>query len=210
VEYAPGGRPFQPPPVCCVRDLLGPDPEAPILTIRNLTRRLDCVAPTPDGRWVVVHGSNDPDGKVGEVKVYEIATARQAWSSSSAPTEDVGHLPIDPTGAFLAFRPSDERKAWVDIATGRPTWTPPQFPAALGPGAALWCEKAEDGRSFLLHRAGADAPLVALGIDAVRPNGQPVFSRQGDLLVWGDADGSVTVCNLQEVQSRLNEVGLGW
>jgi hypothetical protein len=210
VEYAPGGRPFQPPPVCCVRDLLGPAPEVPILTIRDLTRRLDCVAPTPDGRLVVVHGSNDPDGKVGEVKAYEVATGREAWSAAAWPFADVGQLPIDPTGAFLAFRASDERNACVETATGRPAATLALFPAALGPGAASWCVRAEDGRSFTLHRPGANAPLVALGIDALHTTGRALYSRQGDLVVWGDADGSVTVCDLHEVQKRLAEVGLGW
>jgi hypothetical protein len=32
----------------------------------------------------------------------------------------------------------------------------------------------------------------------------------GTHLAWGNADGTVTVCNLREINRRLMEVGLDW
>jgi hypothetical protein len=36
------------------------------------------------------------------------------------------------------------------------------------------------------------------------------FSRDGRIVAWGEPDGTVSVCNLVEVQRRLAEFGLGW
>ena len=36
------------------------------------------------------------------------------------------------------------------------------------------------------------------------------FSQDGNHIVWGNQDGTVTVCDLNEVQRRLAGVGLGW
>jgi hypothetical protein len=36
------------------------------------------------------------------------------------------------------------------------------------------------------------------------------FSPDGRQLAWGNGNGSVSVCDLEEIQRRLAEVGLGW
>ena len=36
------------------------------------------------------------------------------------------------------------------------------------------------------------------------------FSTAGTHFAWGSTDGFVTVCNLNEFQQQLAEVGLGW
>jgi hypothetical protein len=38
----------------------------------------------------------------------------------------------------------------------------------------------------------------------------PLFNLAGTHLAWGNTDGSVTVCNLPEINRKLNEVHLGW
>jgi len=36
------------------------------------------------------------------------------------------------------------------------------------------------------------------------------FSPDGRQLIWGNSEGSVSSCDLDEVQRRLAEVDLGW
>ena len=40
--------------------------------------------------------------------------------------------------------------------------------------------------------------------------GRPTFSQDGALLAWGNRDGTVTVCHLEDVQRRLAAIGFGW
>jgi hypothetical protein len=62
---------------------------------------------------------------------------------------------------------------------------------------------------MLLFRRGRTEPLIALGIDSSDFR-FPQFNLAGTHLAWGNADGTVTVCNLPEINRRLSEVGLGW
>jgi hypothetical protein len=84
------------------------------------------------------------------------------------------------------------------------------LPDTLGPDAELWGRALPDPRGLRLFRRGDATPFVTLGIDATFSSVVFPFSRDGRFLAWGNADGSVTVCNLEEVQRRLKEVGLGW
>jgi hypothetical protein len=52
-------------------------------------------------------------------------------------------------------------------------------------------------------------PLVTLGIDVVASNFVQ-FDPRGTQLAWGNADGTVTVCNLEEIRDRLSRAGLQW
>jgi len=56
--------------------------------------------------------------------------------------------------------------------------------------------------------AGHD-PVIGLGIDT-RPNYRPASSRDGRFIAWGNADGSVTVCDLPRIRERLRTIDLGW
>ena len=52
--------------------------------------------------------------------------------------------------------------------------------------------------------------IMVLGRVIVRPYGAlGQFSRDGRIVAWGDLEGTVSVCDLVEVQRQLAEVGLG-
>jgi hypothetical protein len=48
-----------------------------------------------------------------------------------------------------------------------------------------------------------------LGINTM-PSGYPVFDRTGEVLVWGNQDGTVSVCRLPRVREQLRALGLDW
>ena len=62
---------------------------------------------------------------------------------------------------------------------------------------------------IVLREQGRPAPLLRFVPD-VRRSGEFKFSQDGNHIVWGDQDGTVTVCDLNEVQRRLAGVGFGW
>jgi hypothetical protein len=86
---------------------------------------------------------------------------------------------------------------------------------ALGP-EAQFCIRLNPlpGRSneLSLCRLEADDPLVSfdVGWDNSAFAFAPSFSRDGSLLAWGNADGTVSLCDLENLRGRLNEIGMGW
>jgi hypothetical protein len=60
-----------------------------------------------------------------------------------------------------------------------------------------------------LHRRGEQRPLVTLAPYDLLSGGQ-LFNVAGTHIAWGNADGTVTVCDIQEIRRRLAAVGLGW
>ena len=61
-----------------------------------------------------------------------------------------------------------------------------------------------------LYRQEESKPLVTLGLDLSITTPQPQFSPDGTRIAWGNADGSVCLCDIEEVHRRLSDVGLGW
>jgi hypothetical protein len=64
---------------------------------------------------------------------------------------------------------------------------------------------------FRLHRRGEPGALVTLGTESLPSNvDDALFNPSGTHVAWGNVDGTVTVCDIQEVRRRLAAVGLGW
>ena len=47
-------------------------------------------------------------------------------------------------------------------------------------------------------------------MDMAATSGTSAFNPAGTHLAWGNADGTVTVGDIGEIQRRLAAVGLGW
>jgi hypothetical protein len=89
-----------------------------------------------------------------------------------------------------------------------------RFPHAQGPGLASMLVKSDRGpqgdyEAFGL--ADSNGRLVArLGLDDKITTVQSAFSPDGKSVAWGSANGSVFVCNLEELRSRLKAIHIGW
>ena len=57
-----------------------------------------------------------------------------------------------------------------------------------------------------LCNGSSSSAIVTLGIDEPTPGMVP-FSPDGNILAWGDRDGSVTLCDLRVVAAKLEELG---
>ena len=82
------------------------------------------------------------------------------------------------------------------------------MPMAVAPGMNLYAGGDEAGDLALFDGTHA-AALVRLDIAQSR-SFTPQFDLGGNLLAWGNKDGTVTVCNLRKIKSRLDEIKLGW
>jgi hypothetical protein len=118
------------------------------------------------------------------------------------------NMGFDATGKRLAFLSEDGGRAdLLELPSRRLLGHLANFAENIGPEGKLW-GRPQSG--YALFPADSDAPLVTLGIDSLVTSVQSPFSMDGNRVAWGSADGSVTVCDLPEVQKRLDAIGLGW
>jgi WD40 repeat protein len=163
---------------------------------------------TIDGRYFAAVGRHGIEKRERSVKVFESATGKVALAQQAD-----GCL-LETTGQFLVIHPKSDVKGVYDLIK-LPTGEfvdaiTPGYQMAIGPDARLVATKSLSGFGHSLFRRGEATPLATLGIDTWSEEGEPTFSRDGSLLAWGNRDGSVTVCHLEEVQRRLASLGLGW
>jgi WD40 repeat protein len=203
------------PRVCRMRDLLANRDH----DLRNVgkskpvweTREFDAgdvhAEAASDGRCLAAVGRHGIEKGERFVKVFESATGKVVL----APPAD-GVL-LEVTGQFLVIHPkSDVHGVWdlIKFPTGEFVDSIADPFLAFGPEARFVAMRAPRGFGYSLHKRGEATPLVTLGIDTLAEEGRPTFSRDGALLAWGNRDGTVTVCHLEEVQRRLAAIGLGW
>jgi WD40 repeat protein len=206
------------PRVCRVRDLLA-SPERdfrrqgkgnPAWQTDFFNQRIVIAQASPDGRYLMVTGDHGDGGTKSRrlVKVYEIATGKELLSFPG-----VGdHL--DPTGRIMQFSPESlsgtAQYTLIEVPSGK--WiasiNPP--PNALGREAQMTAVQTANRFGLALYRAGERNPLVTLGIDMLSVQESATFSGDGARLAWGNQDGTVTVCNLPEIQRRMAALGFGW
>ncbi len=167
----------------------------------------------PDGRYFVVDGTGgEPRGaRTRSVSAYDGLTGKRLWSiPRPVKSQDAGPR-FDPTGKFLAFYAPPGGSAvsqLFEMPSEEPIASLPHPVGALGPGAGLVAQYAE---GMLVRRRGEETPLVRLDRDGHCSSGYNFpFDGEGTHLAWGCDDGTVYLCDLQEVRRRLTAMGLGW
>jgi WD40 repeat protein len=162
---------------------------------------------TVDGKYLVAAGKHGIEKRERLTRVFDCATGQVVLSP---PADDFA---LEVKGQLLAFHPqssADDVCTLIKIPTGEFVDSIAGPFQAVGPGARFLAMKAPNGLGYSLRRRDQTTPLITLGIDTLAEEGRPTFSRDGALLAWGNRDGTVTVCHLEEVQRRLAALGLGW
>jgi hypothetical protein len=207
-------HPKEHPRVCRLRDLLGPEPTKPFAEVRDFNWHVFEAAASSDGRCFVVEGLKvDDAGRHILSKAFDGLTGREMWSIGSSRTSGAGALISDASGKYIVLQTNHSPAAvMVDLASGSLVKTLPWPPCAfcsesslfVSPGRPLDLER---GCSLFVHTT--EIPSLTLGID------QPAVERAlldpgGLRLAWGNTDGTVTVCNLKEINKRLAGAKLQW
>jgi len=222
VETADGAHPpdsrsplSQYPRVCRVRDLLATGEHDLREVAKHKptweTREFDAgdvqSQATRDGKRIVAVGTHGIQKRERFTKLFDSASGKELLS---LPSNDFG---LESSGEFLAvYLRSDVDGACqlVKLPGGELVDSIAGPFHAIGPGARLLAARTANGFGYSLRRRDAATPLVTLGVDTLAEEGRPTFDRDGALLAWGNRDGTVTVCHLEEVQRRLAALGLGW
>jgi serine/threonine protein kinase/WD40 repeat protein len=206
----------QHPRVCRLRVLTeGKRPQL-VTEMGELNTHVFFTQAAPNGSVFAAQGMHDGGkGKGCFVHVFEGLSGRELWSRQARLDNAGGRLILDPLGKMLAHPTHDSKRkeqvSLVRATTGEYQESYVTLPIALDPGSRYWVAPgtvAENGCS--LGRLGEQEPFIRLGL------GQPVvaeeaqFNQTGTHLAWGNADGTVTVCDLEKVRRRLDELELGW
>lgn len=211
--------PEKTPRVCRVRNLLGPEPRKPLIEIKDFPLNALAILATPDGNQSVVEGVKVKGKKYArEIKLFDVSTGQERWSLPSEFTAD-GHrvVSIDPSGKFLSLLDGSpgSMTILVDLNSARQVRAFENPPADFSSGVKLWVSKWTDHENGSLGklsivRGDDEARILTLeGGDRLSSSSTP-FSPDDRQIAIGNADGSVTVCDIQQIQRRLAEVGLGW
>jgi hypothetical protein len=205
--------------VCRIRNLLSLDWRTkPLVEDHGLVENPDTgvafnAAATRDGRCFIAECEYLVDRKQRMlVKAYDGFNGRELWSVPSTTTAGgPGTVTSDATGGFVAFRTANTTNVELaDVFTRKVTKTLAAVPSALGPKGDLYVT-GDPGREqgFSLFSDTKRTPLVTLGIDTLTTSAVQ-FGILGSQLAWGNRDGSVTVCHLEEINRRLADANLQW
>jgi len=204
------------PNVFRVRNLLAPPGKQVLQEISGFEGRIETSGLDPDGRKLLILGSSSLGGNSPmKLAVIDLRTGQSLWSRSM--DSDVGVLG-GPSGTTLAWRvPGQDGMTLLDFSTGKDvgSWKPRSIVNGGGPRGLYFTNLDSlpptplGQRGFSLRR-GEGEVLVNFSFGPSWTNPVPNFTSDGRHLIWGNWDGTVAVCELEEVQKQLNRFGLGW
>ncbi len=216
--YATSHRKY--PRICRIRDLLGPTPLEPVLSQKDFDVHVFAAVATQNGRYVFVDGlGSGPDGIRRMVKAFDGSTGKEIWSVPSQRATQSAMLSADCDGKQVAVYMDDLVQAdgsWrttlLDVRNGKP------LEVLTAGNTHCFSRKAKllAGRSgaepygVVLQTWGGKSPLVTVGLNIETTSVAFEFDAAGTSLAWGNRDGTVSLCHIPELRSRLEEVGLGW
>jgi hypothetical protein len=211
-ETGSWGDPMEHPRSCRFRRLIFPGRMEMIKEVKDFN--WDVLDPSDPGvgDYVVVEGQSGIGGRVHALAAYERATGKRLWWQELEKSVPAAAIVLDPAGRHLAFQPDNGGRAiLMKMPSGERVADLDWMPRGLGPGARVWPRtRPGDPSARELIRRGDETPVLTLSLDVPASSVYDVFTATGSHLAWGNADGSVSVCDLLEVRSRLDEVGLGW
>jgi WD40 repeat protein len=206
------------PRVLKLRNLLASKTAKPFKDIVDFSAGVFRTGAPADARHFVAQGLAGPD-KRPTTMAYDGPTGNFLWSKPCSPDfyGAASSLWFDPAGTTMTLI-SDRNPNGVCHLVEMPSGKELPGPAlyiggvlALGPSAKLvGAPTSGPPFGFRLFRHDDKTPLVTLGLDKRSFHGRSEFNRAGTQVAWGNEDGSVTLCDIDEVRRRLGEVGLGW
>jgi hypothetical protein len=192
-------------------DLLSTRRAEAIAEIKEFRPQVWIHALAPDAGFFVIEGISDEENPLHrKIKVLSAAAGTKELLplvAEVAGPQVHAWACVDPPGKLLALTVPDKSGLTAALfempsgkILGRTTYG--AYPSA---GAKLWFNRSNGS----IYRELNKPPLVTLDLDESRADGAS-FNFKGTHVAWSNRDGTVAVCDLEEVQRRLAELVLGW
>ena len=202
------------PIVCRLRNLLGKVPLNPQVEFRQFNQQVSEVLGIPNGPYFIISGSHDgTDGQYSGIIAMDATTGKELWSQRWSGDTHGSGLAADYSQKHIIIgflSKTKTRPTLHDVLTGRELRSFDGWPGTPGPDWKYLLRNDPNQQGVAIHDNDGQY-LVTLGIDRTRSSSIHVpFSSDGRHIAWGNQDGSVMIADLDAIQSRLAQTGLGW
>jgi len=200
------------PRVCRLRNLLASEPLKPITEIKDFNVGVFGIWASSNGRFFAVEGIGSTNGTFSRrIQAVNSSTGEVAWQTGSTNPVAWAKIVFTSSGSQFAFTTSGKEYRMKDLLETNGDFRAFPFPpAAIGPECTLWAARSdESGAERGVSLFEGDKPRVNLGLDSEILIA-PCFDHTGRWLAWGNADGTVSLCNLKEVHAELGRSSLAW
>jgi WD40 repeat protein len=202
---------FSRPTTARIRELLPDGTARPLMELPEFNRDVHGAVWSPDGSVIAIEGF----GVQGEmtdrwVKVVHPLANSTLWTRRpEVAPEGPSMLAMDAGGAGVAFVPGPTSSMEICDPVSGHTDRTFQCPFhAFSSRTQLLCFGSPNEEVLIAMQDGS--LLLKAQFSETKPSFLPVFSRDGNLLAWGSQDGTVSVCDLEELNRRLAEIKLDW
>jgi WD40 repeat protein len=192
------------PRVCPLRQLLQDGRARVVDKITDFNRGVHDSKASADGRYFAIEGIGTKDSITS--RAILIVDSITGVISTRIPSNSRANWAVNifsSRGNHLVFTADGKSYESFDVSAGLRGATFEVPPAALGPTTNVWAVRGAK-RGVTLAEVGKEP--INLGLDSEILLA-PSFDPSGRLLAWGNTDGTVTLCRLDELRRRLRAFG---
>jgi WD40 repeat protein len=227
-------HPREHPRVCPLRELRSQNKAETIAVIRDFDLHVFNASASPDGKTFVVEGlSGDRGIRTRAICAYD-AKGTKLWTlpSKKRTSGEASRLGFDPEGKVLYLQETDSSSPsspciLLEMPSGKMLAEVKPTPLCIGPLGMRFLAYDRDDQlrvdpddqlklddqlrwGMSLFERERSRRIVRIPSPATLFSGLAMFDLDGRHVIWGNQDGSVTLCDLVEVNRRLAALGLGW
>lgn len=200
------------PRVCRLRNLLSANPQQPIQEVKDFNVGVFTASVSGDGAYFAIEGINSKgDERTRGILALNAFTGETVWQTVSTSKATSATTPFSSRGALLAFTTDGKEYRMRDLLAPAAHFAPfPVVPVAIGPDHNVWASRGQGaGATGGIGYYERDKLRANLGLDA-DSHFWPCFDQAGRWLAWGNADGTVSLCDLPEIRLQLSRSNLDW
>ena len=196
--------------MCRMRDLFSSDFEKLLCEFPAMKGAIYDAVLSPQGDLLAVVGTGTNGNNI--VKIFNPLTGLELCSLPDTGNHGTDWLVSDPQTSRIGY--------WLGATNGTGLFGMPQgehwrnvpLPRvrALSPNGSLALAQPEDSLGLTLFRTENPAWRITLGVDHLTTSFHSRFSPDGKLMAWGTAEGTVFVCELEEVLKHLKAARVGF
>ena len=197
----------------CIRTIFDESALSRVVDLPFHYSRIYDVALSASRHMVTIEGIHAAGKDVRDITAFDTTSGNVKWSVPSRRTWNWSSIRPDPNQIILPIYTDDsDSTSLLDISSGRLLQIWPASVSCVGPEAKIAATIGSRGfeRGISLVNPRTNKKFVTLAMD-VDLNGQSLkFDLSGNFVACGTLDGTVLVCDLAQINSRLSQLGLQW